>query len=79
MDDDPYQAPEVRAVRLVGFRDQETYQIVTSAIKEVFGKVVITWSGSVYILEDMDTGYRDWLIDNNKEVNWNCPLPLLNK
>jgi hypothetical protein len=74
MDDDPYQAPEVRAIRLVGFRDDETKQVITSPIKEVNGREATTWSGSIYILEDMDTGYRDWLIENNKDIDWGNPF-----
>jgi adenine-specific DNA methylase len=56
-----YWAPEQRKVSLAGFRDQETKPVVTSSIKEINGKEITTSTGSVYILQDIDPEYLEWL------------------
>ncbi len=58
---DPYQAPETKKPRLTGFRDQDKNQVTTSPIIEVNGREITTYSGSVYILEDIDPDYLKFL------------------
>lgn len=58
---DSYAAPEDRALRLTGFRDQDAKQVTTSIIVFVNGREVTTYSGSIYILEDIDPDYLKFL------------------
>lgn len=61
---DAYQAPEIASKYLCGYRDQEEKPIRSSAITKIDGRTITTYSGSVYILEDIDPEYRQWLEDN---------------
>jgi hypothetical protein len=56
-DDDPFRAPEQKAIRLSGFRNQDSRRVTTSIIVAVSGREVVTYSGSTYILEDIDPDY----------------------
>lgn len=58
---DSYKAPEAGVLRLSGFRDQDEKKVTTSVIVEVNGREVTTYSGSVYILEDIDSDYLEFL------------------
>lgn len=60
-DDNPYKAPEEKATRLSGFRNQENKCVITSVVTAVNGREVTTYSGSVYILEDIDPDYLKYL------------------
>ncbi len=62
---DPFVAPESNPPRLFGYRDNETVPVRTSPIAHVNGNIITTYSGSVYILEDIDPDYFQWIIDNN--------------
>jgi len=64
---DPYLPPESQVIRLTGFRDQDTRAVTTSPIIEVNGREVTTYSGSVYILEDIDPDYLEFL-DKRGEI-----------
>lgn len=63
---DPYRPPEENVIRLSGFRDQDERKINTSVIVGVNGREVTTYSGSVYILEDIDPDYLNFLNDTGK-------------
>lgn len=71
---DTYTAPEARTYCLTGFRDEETKAIVTSTIVSVQGREVTTYSGSVYILEDISPDYLKWLDENGFEVSADSPI-----
>jgi len=61
----PYDAPEIRNIRLVGYRDNETeHRVVTSPVVAIDGKKITTHKGSVYILEEIDPGYLAWMQEN---------------
>ena len=72
--DNPYLAPEVNPKCLAGFRDEHKRTVRTSPIAEVNGCEVTTESGSIYILEDMDPDYRDWLIDQGIDIDPDNPI-----
>jgi hypothetical protein len=61
--DNPYLAPELNPKALEGYRDEDNKYVRTSPIAKVNGKEITTESGSVYILEDIDTDYREWLAE----------------
>jgi hypothetical protein len=64
-DTDPYIAPECRSTRLVGYRDEETeHRVVTGPIVKVDGTTITTYSGSVYLLQEIDPNYKVWLDDH---------------
>lgn len=63
-------------IALVGFRDTDTKTIRTSYIVSIAGREITTYSGSVYILEDIDTNYRDWLAENRVEYDPENPIKL---
>jgi hypothetical protein len=69
-----YKAPELRMIRLVGFRNQEEKRISTSYVDHVDGRVITTISGSVYILDDIDPEYLEWLIGNKIEYDPDHPI-----
>jgi hypothetical protein len=58
---DPFRAPELVEKLLVGFRDNETRRIITSAVVNVDGRRITTYSGSVYVLDDIDPEYLAWM------------------
>ena len=68
---DYYTPPEACSKCLQGL-NEDGFNIVTSPIVAVNGRVVTTYSGSVYLLGTVDPNYLDWLKDNNMpydEVN----------
>jgi len=73
-DNNPYRAPEARTISLTGFRDNETHQVITSQIVEIDGKYIRTWSGSIYILDDIDPEYLKWMQDNDIEYDPENPI-----
>ena len=75
-DGSPYIAPELRSPRLVGYRDDDPKQIITSSIVKAEGRTITTYSGSVYILQDIEPGYFQWLQDNNIPYHEDNPITL---
>jgi hypothetical protein len=73
-DTDPYKAPEQNAVRLSGFRNQDSRRVTTSVIISVDGREVTTYSGSTYILEDIDPDYLKHLDDIGEIYNPDNPI-----
>jgi hypothetical protein len=74
--DNPYAAPEAGFACLVGHRNNEERRVRTSAIVSVKGREVTTFSGSVYILQDIDQNYRKFLEENNLEYDPEDPIKL---
>ena len=74
---DPYRAPEANPKCLAGYRDKERKAVMTSAIVKAEGRQITTYSGSVYILEDMDPDYRQWLEKNNLSFDPESPLKII--
>ena len=72
---DLWQAPELASIRLVGYRDDETeHRVITSPIVEINGKNITTYSGSVYILEDISPDYLQWMQDNGITFDPDNPI-----
>jgi hypothetical protein len=62
--DDPWVAPECNPKCLKGNRygnGEEGRGVLTSAIVKIDGKKITTFSGSVYILEEPDPNYLQWM------------------
>jgi hypothetical protein len=73
--DDPYLAPERRIQKfLIGFRDDETRQIRTSMIVKIDGRTITTYSGSTYILEDIDPDYLLWMNEHGYIYDYDHPI-----
>jgi len=73
-----WQAPEVRDIHLVGYRNDETeHRVITSPIVDIKGKVITTQSGSVYLLEDIDPEYLRWMQENG--INFDPENPIKDK
>lgn len=76
----PYMAPEEHKLHLQGDRRREGESsadaegIRTSYIVSVQGKEVHTYSGSVYILEDPDPDYLEYLAQINYPYNKENPI-----
>lgn len=71
---DPYKAPEENTMRLSGFRDQDANKITTSIVVEINGREVTTYSGSVYILKDIDLDYLKFLDNIGEIYDWENPI-----
>ena len=61
---DPYMAPELSCQQLRGVRDDDPREITTSRIVAVDGRRITTYSGSVYVLEDINEDYLSWMMEN---------------
>lgn len=72
----PYTPPESIRRSLVGYRDDDTTMVVTSFVVSVNGREITTKSGSVYILQDIDPNYLQWLNDNKFIYDYNNPIKL---
>jgi hypothetical protein len=72
----PYKAPEQNVVRLSGFRNQDSRRVTTTAIVAVDGREITTYSGSTYILEDIDPDYLKHLDDIGEVYNFDNPIRL---
>ena len=74
LDNDPYAAPEVRGIMLKGYRDDETdHHVITSKVMKVEGRKVTT-RNSVYLLEDIEPEYLQWMKDNNVPYDDDVPI-----
>lgn len=73
-DDNPYKAPEQNRIRLSGFRNQDEKKVTTSVIVSVNGREVTTYSGSIYILEDVDPDYLKYLDGLGKTFDPENPI-----
>lgn len=73
-DIDPYKSPEQQAPRLSGFRNQDKKRVTTSVILSVNGREITTYSGSIYILEDIDPDYLNHLNDTGEIYDPEHPI-----
>lgn len=77
---DPYLAPEVSGLCLMGYRDPEPdprlvdSKVLTSAVKSARGRRIKTVSGSIYLLQDPDPDFVKWMRDNNYPFDPNNPI-----
>ena len=77
--DSPYTAPEMRRIRLHGFRDQDSKAVVTSHVVKVNGREVETASGSIYILEDVSPEYLQFLEETGDNYDPENPIRIKRK
>jgi hypothetical protein len=70
----PFLPPELQGASLVGYRDGEDKPVITSAIVKAEGRNITTFSGSVYILEDIDPEYEAWLISQGIKYDPENPV-----
>jgi hypothetical protein len=71
---DAFTPPE-RVLRcLVGFRVEDSEEIITSPIDSVDGRSVRTMSGSVYILGAPDPAWLRWMLDNGVPYDDERPI-----
>ena len=75
----PYIAPEMRSIQLVGFRDNETKRVVTSPVVKIDGKTITTRSGSVYLLQDISTEYLAWMMEQGIPYEVENPIKVKRK
>ena len=59
--DNLFLAPECNPICLVGHRDNDLHRIITSPIVEVNGRIVKTFSGSIYFLGKPAPEYLEYL------------------
>lgn len=71
----PYQAPEQRRTCLFGYRDEEATKVRTSPIVSIHGREIHT-ENNIYILEDIDPDYLQWLHDSGLTYDANDPIKL---
>lgn len=74
---DAFRAPELDYRCLVGFRDQQEKPVRTSSIASVEGRKVTTVSGSVYILEDINPEYLDYINSSGREFDPENPIKII--
>jgi hypothetical protein len=71
-----YTAPELAARRLVGFLGsfEGGARVRTSRVVGVRERVVVTSSGSSYVLGRIDPAYREYLAEHHPGWDWRDPL-----
>jgi hypothetical protein len=74
----PFRAPEMRDKMIRGSRD-DGHEVVTSAIVAVDGRRITTRSGSIYILQDANPLYVQWMKDNGFSFDPEHPMTLKSK
>lgn len=85
----PYTPPEAIRISLCGFcpdhpfssdhlkRNHLKHRVVTSYIVKAEGRIITTYSGSVYKLGFIDPGYRKYLKKTRPNWNWRKPITIL--
>jgi hypothetical protein len=71
--DPHYTSPEAIKHCLYGHRNGGKY-VVTSSIVAANGRIVNTFSGSIYILENADPSYLNWLSANGYVLDQKQPV-----
>ena len=78
---DPYMAPELHGICLQGEvydhpnqRHNDGKIVRTSRVMDVSGKVVKTYSGSIYELGEPSPDYVEWM--NNNNINFDPQNPI---
>lgn len=82
---DPWLAPELQRLHLVGEvyshsnpeRFPDGKSIRTSYVVEVKGRIVKTWSGSVYRLGKIDPAFRKFLKKKRPDWDWRNPITMI--
>lgn len=78
---DSYIAPEFQSLRGKVYnhpRHKDGTVVKTSRIIEISGKIVKTYSGSVYELGEVSPEYVDWMKKNNIEMDQENPIKFVN-
>lgn len=78
--DDPYMAPELCGIVLVGKvqrhpKKPDGSRVITSAVLHAEGRTVRTQSGTVYRLGEPSAKYRAWLAEHRP--NWDPENPII--
>jgi hypothetical protein len=81
---DLFKAPETILLCLVGKvynhpksdKHHDGKEIITSPIQDVHGITIVTGSGTVYILGEIDPNYKQWLEDNGYSYNSENPIKI---
>ncbi len=76
---DPYLPPEAQRVRLHGLRVEDDKEVTTSYIVTVDGRNITTYSGSVYILEEINPDYLQWLKNEGRTHDPDHPIKVIEK
>ncbi len=76
-DNNPNAAPGQQRRSLFGKRAEDDKEIITSYIVKVDGKNVTTYSGSVYILEDIDPTYLAWMTEHGYTYDPENPIKII--
>jgi hypothetical protein len=65
----PYDAPELCGIALMGRRAEDGKAVRTSNVATAEGIRITTTSGSVYMLEDVDPRYEQYLRNRGTPLN----------
>ena len=81
-DSDPFKVPEQSKIRLQGEvtghpRFDEGHRVTTSTIVKIEGKLVSTYSGSVYELGEIDPLYKKWVDKNYPDWDPENPIKMV--
>jgi uncharacterized protein CbrC (UPF0167 family) len=74
--DDPYRAPEAQTKHLQGIRNDGKF-VTTSAIVSAQGREITTYSGSVYILEEINPEYLNWILESGSYYSEDEPIRII--
>lgn len=72
--EDPTVAPGQQHRSLHGTRAEDGKEVTTSYIVKVDGKSITTYSGSIYILEDIDPVYLAWMTEHGYTYDAENPI-----
>lgn len=72
-----YTAPELASRYLVGFRVEDGKRVSTSHIMKVEGNKVETRSGNIYILEDINSDYKNWMDEQGMSFDPQNPIKII--
>lgn len=72
---DVYAAPEATKKYLTGLRLEDSKEVITSSIKKIEGRNIITSSGNVYYLQgEPSEEYLNWMLDNDFVYDVDNPI-----
>ena len=74
---EPSAGPGQQHRSLFGIRAEDGREVVTSYIVKVEGKNITTYSGSVYILEDIDPTYLAWMTEHGYTYDPENPIKII--
>lgn len=75
-DSDYYTPPECLNKYLVGFRVEDGKRVSTSHIMKVNGNRIETRSGNIYILEDINPDYKNWIDEQGMDFDPDNPIKI---